>query len=245
MKKVTLLIALMTIIAFTAFAADIAVAVTGSAELTFGVNLEGTVATGFAKSTSQDITFKLLSGDSKKGAEEAVYGEVKVSGWGVTYDSDNAGGWAGVDEGDLSAKIIFPMGWVDILSTNNSIGYMNIVQDDDNDTGTTDAGFGDSLAASAGCVLGLNMKPATIEIGVFSETDWTVDNNYGASLKLTLDVAPIKVEAGAVMGLNHSVHRHVKRWKKHKSQRRSRCTCRLTSGNVLPESVCGKGKNVG
>lgn len=206
MKKVALLIALMTIIAFTAFAADIAVAVTGSAELTFGVNLEGAVTTGFARSTSQDITFTLVSGDSAKGAEEAVYGEIKVSGWGVTYDSDNGTtqGWAGVDEGDLSAKIIFPNGWVDILSQNNSIGYMNIVQDDDANTGSADAGLGDTLAASAGAVLGLKFAPITVEIGVFSEADWTADNNYAASLKATVDAAPIKIEAGVLMGLNHS-----------------------------------------
>jgi len=207
MKKVTLLIVLMMMIALTTYAAEVVAKVTGEAKLTFGIDLE-TQLTGFKNENSGDVTFTLVSGDTKKGAEEDVYGYIEVTGWGVTYDSDNNtgddNGWAGVDEGDLTAKIIFPNGWVKISGTNSSLNYLNVVQDDDKDNDNADKGLNDSLTANGGLVLGLNFAPVAIEVGVFSQADWTADNGYGVNIKATVDVAPIKIEGGFEVGLNHS-----------------------------------------
>jgi len=203
MKKVTLLIVFLMLIALTTYAADIAVSVSGESKLTFAVNLD-TNTTGFLNENSSKISFAIVSGSSEKGKPEDgdVYGWIKVSDWAVKVDGYLT--WAGKN-GDVSAKIIFPNGYVQISGTDASIGYASIVQDDDANGTAGDSGvLSDSLANSGGFVLGLSFAPISIAVGVFSEAGIDVDNNYGASLKATVDIAPIKIEAGVLMGINHS-----------------------------------------
>lgn len=202
MKKLALLMALMMFIALTTYAADIAVSVSGKAELTFGIDLN-TNMTGMKNYSESAINFTLVSGTSEKGKAEdgAVYGYIKVSGWKTAVETT---AWA-LSDGDVSAKIIFPGGWVDILSKINSLNYINVVQDDDDDKDNADKGVNDSIASTnGGFILGLSFAPVTVETSVFSNQDWTADNEYGAGLKVVLDVAPIKVEGGFELALNYA-----------------------------------------
>jgi len=211
MKKLALLIVLMTVIALTSYAVDIPVSINCSSELVFGVNFNDTdavtagtqIASGFKNNNTMEVDFTLVEGDAEKGKPEdgAVYGWIKLTNYSMKADNM---AWKTGDNGDVEAKIIFPSGWVKISGTNNSLNYVLAVQDDDTDNDNADKGISDALTANGGLVLGLNFAPVAIEVGIFSETDWTVDNNYGVNLKATVDVAPIKVEGGFEMGLNHS-----------------------------------------
>jgi hypothetical protein len=202
MRKLALLIVLMMVIALTSYASDIAVTVSGSVEMTFGIGLNGDTASGFTNSYSSAIDFTLVSGDSEKGKPEdgAVYGWIKVGGWKVAIDD---AAWSN-DNGTAEAKIMFPGGWVNIKNSNASLNYINVVQDDDGDNDNADQGVNDALANSGGFILGLDFAPVAIELGIFSETDWTVDHNYGANLKATVDLGMIKIEAGGELGLGHT-----------------------------------------
>jgi len=112
MKKATLLIVFLMLIALTTYA-EIAVTVTGESKLTFAVNLD-TNTTGFLNENSSKIAFAIVSGSSEKGKPEDgdVYGWIKVSDWAVKVDGYLT--WAGKN-GDVEAKIIFPNGYVKIL----------------------------------------------------------------------------------------------------------------------------------
>jgi hypothetical protein len=180
MKKVALLISFMLIFTLASFA-QIDVTVEGSSELTLGINLDDqfaegdadAVATGFTNSNSSKISFSLNSGDSEKGAEEDVYGYIKIGGWCADYNSDD--GWD-LDAGDVEAKIITPNVWIKISGTNASVGNVMIVEGMDDDD-TENEGIGTSLTNSGGLVIGASAGPASIELGVFSENDWTNDDN--------------------------------------------------------------------
>jgi hypothetical protein len=247
MKKLALLIIFMTIFAFTSFA-QVDVTVTGKSELTLGIALDDPVASGFTNKNESKIAFTLVSGDSEKGGDADVYGYIKIKGWKA--EANSADGWKDLKAGDVEAKIVFAGGWVKISGTNASTNFINIVQNDNAVKDKDDKGVNTSIPNSGGLVVGLDLAPAAIEIGLFSENDWTDTNTataatdaeygwienttdpalnptwgivtaagaagadtddindehaYGASLKVTLDVAPIKVEAAVAMGLNYVV----------------------------------------
>lgn len=180
MKKTALLIMFMIIFTLTSFA-QIDVTVEGSAEMTIGINLDDqfdegdadAVATGITNSTSSTISFSLVSGDSEKGGEADVSGYIKIGGWSAEADSDD-GETIVVDAGSVTAQINFPGGWVSITGANNtSLNYVTIVEGEDNE------GVETELGNSGGFTIGLDVAPAAIEIGVFSQNDWTNDDDTG------------------------------------------------------------------
>jgi hypothetical protein len=174
MKKALLLISFMMIFALTAFA-QIDVSVSGNAEMTFGINLDGDVATGITNSSSAGISFTLVSGTNEKGAEdEGVHGYIKVGEWKASATQD---GWS-LTAGGVEAKIIFnDMAYLNILGASNKVNYMNPLEDNDGDDDATDEGVAIEVGKNGGVTLGLNIAPATVEIGIFSENDWTNDDN--------------------------------------------------------------------
>jgi hypothetical protein len=213
MKKVALLISLMLVFTLASFA-QIDVTVTGSSTATLGIALDEPVASGFINENDAKIAFSLVKKDTvTKGAEEDVYGFIEIKDFQYSYKTgDNSTsvdpGWT-IKAGNVTAKIMFPMGWVKISGTTTGFNFVNPVQDDDGDKNNADKGLDASLGKSGGVVLGLDLAPLAVELGVFSETDWTVDNNYGASLKLTVDVAPVKAEVGVVMPLNYATDERI------------------------------------
>jgi len=157
MRKIALLIVLMTVIALTSYAADIAVSINCSSELVFGINLNDPAASGFKNNNTAEVDFTIVSGSAEKGKPEdgAVYGWIKLSGYEMKVD--NMGAPSTGDNGDVEAKIMFPMGWVKISSTNADLNYINVVQNDGGKKDTDDKGINDSLAKSGGLVLGLTL----------------------------------------------------------------------------------------
>lgn len=194
MRKIALLIVFMMVFALTTYA-EVTVTVSGSSELTFGVNLNDPLATGFVNTNVDDITFTLISGSAEKGAEEAVYGYIKVTG--TTIDMNEADGDTVLqyNAGSTEAKIIFPGGWVKISGYNSGLDFIDNVQDPDNVAAVAPA-----VTNNGGFTIGIDGALA-IEISLFSFTDWAADNDYGAHVKATLAMAPITVEVAACMGL--------------------------------------------
>lgn len=171
MKKLALLISFMIIFALTSFA-QIDVSVSGSADMTIGICLNAS-ATGITNSNSSKISFTLVEGNSEKGGDADVHGYISLSGWKAAADSD--GGWSVCAPG-VDAKINFPGGWVGIMGAATKVNYINPLEDDDGDDDATDEGVSTELGKSGGMTIGLNIAPATIELGVFSENDWKQDS---------------------------------------------------------------------
>jgi hypothetical protein len=194
MKKIALLIALMTVCALTTYA-QIAVTVTGSSELTFGVDLDDPLATGFTNANVSNISFTLVSGSAEKGAEEAVYGWIKVTGMTIDMNTGDGDTALVYNAGSTEAKIIFPGGWVKISGYNSGLDFIDNVQDADGVAAVAPA-----VTNNGGFTVGIDGAFA-VEISLFSFTDWTADNNYGAHVKATLTAAPVTVAVAACMGL--------------------------------------------
>jgi len=176
MKKVALLIAILTIFTSTAFA-EIDVTVEGSSELTFGIALDGDTAAGFSNTNSSKISFTLASGTSEKGSDADTYGWIEIADWEAVADSDD--GYADIAGGDVTAKIMFTGGWVTISGSNTGTNFTTPAffdateaGDDAGDYAGVNVDFG-----GAGFVLGLEFAPATIELGVSTPNDWTNDDD--------------------------------------------------------------------
>lgn len=236
MKKLALLIAILTIFTSTVFA-QIEVTVEGSSELTFGINLDDSAA-GFKNNNSSKISFKLADGSSEKGGEADVYGWIEIKEWKAEVNSSD--GYKALDAGDVTAKIMFNGGWLKISGTNTATNFADpaVLNSKDYKGVSSDIG-------GAGFVLGLDVAPAAIEIGVSTPNDWTQDDTgtaastgdygwydndsneqtqpawlpiqtaavpatddindeytFGAHLKITMDLSPLKVEVGAVADIN-------------------------------------------
>lgn len=194
MKKIALLIVLMSFVALTTYAEPIAATVSGSSELTFGVNLNDPLASGFANVNTNNISVVLVSGSAEKGAEEAVYGYIKIVG--LTIDMNTADGDAAIqyNAGSVEAKIIFPGGWVKISGYNNNLDFVDNVQDPDNVAALAPAVPGDD-----GLTIGIT-GAVPVEISLLSTGEWTTDNDYAAHVKATLAFAPITINVAAGMG---------------------------------------------
>jgi len=208
MKKLALLIAILTIFTSTAFA-QIDVTVTGKSVLTFGIALDSDIATGLKNANESKISFNLADGSSEKGGEADVYGWIEIKEWKAEVNSSD--GYKTLDAGDVTAKIMFNGGWLKISGTNTSIDLAEPVF---YATGTAD-GIEENVddykgikpaITGAGFVLGLDMAPAAIEVGISSPQTWEENansaNTYGAHVKATIDMAPITLTIAGVTDIN-------------------------------------------
>jgi hypothetical protein len=165
MKKLALLITFMIIFALSSFA-QIDVAVSGSADMTIGINLNEPVASGILNATSSKISFAVVSGDSEKGSDADVHGYIKIGGWKAEANTDDNGDAIVVTPGSVEAKINFGANWLSITGAATSINYVK-------DLETDSEGVSTSAGSSGGMTLGIAAGPAAVEIGLFSENDWT------------------------------------------------------------------------
>jgi hypothetical protein len=83
MKKLSILLIGLLLVSGLAFAQD--VTVTGSATLTFGMDLNNN-ATGFQNEAASSISLEWLSGDEESGTQ----GWITLSGWEISFASDDA-----------------------------------------------------------------------------------------------------------------------------------------------------------
>lgn len=111
MKKATLLIVLMLMVTFTASAVELGEPViAGDATVTWGVNLNDPLSTGFVSENSSSITLLVVEGSDSKGGE-GVYGEIQLNDFKIEFDSnatidlDDATNWKNSDGDDLGVEL--------------------------------------------------------------------------------------------------------------------------------------------
>jgi len=103
MKKFALVLALLAIAGFVFADTVVVPTLSGSANTTFGINLNSKLATGFQTSASASAKFTLIDSQSATAAgEDDLYGEITISGLTVTGDNDSID----VTSASASAKIV-------------------------------------------------------------------------------------------------------------------------------------------
>jgi len=217
MKKITLAL-LVFCLALPVFAGDAdaaTVELNGSAETTFGVDLESQ-ATGFTNTVTAEIQFHLNfpTTAAKDGSDtSAIYGEILLDE--ILLDSvqsvDSSVVYWDVDIAVDHAKIWGPNWWVSVLGPDATIDYENALQNGIIGIAAAWDGQMDSVsnvvANSGGFEAGFSLPDiASIEVSLFSLTDWTTTsenakNAYGFKTSVALNaVENLTLEAAVNMG---------------------------------------------
>jgi hypothetical protein len=113
MKRILLLLCIFLIVSVYSFADQVEFKIEGNAKVTFGVDLNDPVATGFINETSSNLKIEVIAEQSDdKGADAPVYGWIKLKDfkWEVNKDG------SGVSAPDVEAKIMADPVWVKIHS---------------------------------------------------------------------------------------------------------------------------------
>jgi hypothetical protein len=194
-------------------------AFTANATMTWGVDLNAPVSTGFTTVGTANVLLKFLVGEAiEKGADEKVYGWIKVSNvnWAMRQNMGSAtpvdyndSAWDGTgDAMGLEAKLMMDPLWVKIyarpgMSFNWAADAEGIGVADGVEVGYT---YDDVTSPTVGGVtVGGTFGPASIELYLASENDWNtnVDNAYSIGAKPSATFGPITVAAYALMGFNY------------------------------------------
>ena len=119
MKKLALVLVLVAAIAAAGFAqVTLEPTLTGSATLTFGVDLDA-MATGFQNTTDADIDITLVEeATEEKGGDGTVYGWIKLEDFGITIDGDDG---LTVTTPDISARLYMGPVYLDILGVDDAV----------------------------------------------------------------------------------------------------------------------------
>jgi hypothetical protein len=207
MKKLALiLLALAVALPLVAEDVDIAdakVSISGDATAKWGIDLD-TNATGFTNELNAKMRLNFgLAGDmTGSGMDDgAIYGEVKLDEIEIrSKEANNENDTAATWEMDIDleyAKIMGPGWWVSVKGADDNIDYENATQngiigvaaawDGQMDNVSNDSG------SSGGFEVGVDLADAaTIELSLYSLTDWTStlgtadDNAYGAKAEVIL-----------------------------------------------------------
>jgi hypothetical protein len=200
MKKLSILLIGLLLVTGFAFADFGDVDISGSASVTWGVDLN-TNATGFLNAGSSDVTLTLIDeGSGTTGGDDGLYGEITLEDWSMEIDTDETGTTTlSGTAGDVSAKIVVsPLEILIYTAPSMSWGNATVIE-------TGDPDVAPALAAAntiGGVTLVLPVDPATIDVYVVSDGDWTSNaaNDYAAGLDVEVEIAPITVALGGFYG---------------------------------------------
>lgn len=187
MKKLSLLIIVLLAFGLTFVGAQVieAPAVSGTAAVTFGINLDNN-STGFnANSASSSWSVTLFEGASGEAGGEGVYGWIKVTD---AYAKLNQGAHD-FGAGSVEAKLMMDPLWIKISSVPDATANLvTPVAGTDVTTVQTENG---------GLIIGFSAAPLSLEIAVASQADYDSNtaNAYALGTKLTLAVDPLTIEA--------------------------------------------------
>ncbi|MFW5768869.1 MAG: hypothetical protein ACOCYA_02325 [Spirochaetota bacterium] len=119
MKKLALVLVLVAAIAAAGFAqVTLEPTLTGSATLTFGVDLD-LMATGFANETEANIEITLVEeATEEKGGDGTVYGWIKLEDFSIVVDGDDG---LTVTTPDISARLYMGPVYIDILGVDDAV----------------------------------------------------------------------------------------------------------------------------
>ena len=118
MKKLALVLVLVAAIAAAGFAqVTLEPTLTGSATLTFGVDLD-LMATGFQNTTEADIEITLVEeATEEKGGDGTVYGWIKLEDFSILVDGDGVG----VTTPSISARLYMGPVYINILGVDDAV----------------------------------------------------------------------------------------------------------------------------
>jgi hypothetical protein len=222
MKKITLAL-LVLCLALPVFAGDAdaaTVELNGSAETTFGVDLDSQ-ATGFTNTVTAEIQFhfNIPTTAAKDGMDMGtVYGEILLDE--ILLDSvqsaDSSTVYWDVDIAVDHAKIWGPNWWISVLGPDPTIDYEKAIQNgiigiaaawDKQMNSVTN-----TIASSGGFDAGFSIPDiASVEASLFSITDWTstdadAKNAYGMKASVSVDaVENLTLVAGMNMGFGENL----------------------------------------
>jgi hypothetical protein len=198
MKKLSILLIGLLLVTGFAFAQE--VSVSGSATVTFGIDLDGTPSTGFENTGSSDINLVWLSGDASAGTQ----GWITISGWDITFDDDDG---LAIDAGSVEAGWMFDPVTITIYSAPgfaggeaDGIGYEGADPEDvvgvaltaENNAG--DPGF-------QGLTIDVALGVADLTLLVASDGTWVEndDNAYVFGAEVGATAGPATISAGVYL----------------------------------------------
>jgi len=195
MKKLSILLIGLLLVTGFAFADFGDVDVSGSASVTWGVDLD-TNATGFANVGTSSVTLTLIDeGDGVTTGDDGLYGEITLTDWSMDITDSTVSGTGG----SVDAKIVVsPLEIIIYAAPGMSWGNADILEASDVDVAPALTGAN----TIGGVTLVLPVDPAEVDVYVVSDGDWTSNaaNDYAAGADLTVEVAPITVGVGGFYG---------------------------------------------
>jgi len=197
--------------------ADAKVSISADATTTFGINLD-TNATGFTNTLNAKMRLNFgLAGDMTGSGMDMgdIYGEVKIDEIEIrTAEVNNTNDTDVPMEFDIDleyAKIYGPMWWVSVKGQDDNIDYENATQNGIIGIAAAWDGqmdnVGNDLTSSGGFEAGVDLGVASVELSLFSLTDWldtTADDNaYGVKAEVILSaIDNLTVKGSVNTGLN-------------------------------------------
>jgi len=221
MKRIALLTVLLLVVGLTAtFAIDVkpVVAITGTASLTWGYDLD-TGFTGFKNTADSSFRVTLLAedGTDTHAGTGAAYGSITVSNVELFWNADSAAGaWTGgLLDADLAAKIVVTPFEIGVYAapgmTQDFFGIFEDADAPDNVVDSTETAFvmaGSGFGTNYGTWVTGTFGPAAVTVKVVSNDDWTlnVNNEYAYGGEAVLTFTPLVVSAGAYYGSDLSLY---------------------------------------
>lgn len=213
MKKLALVLVLVAAIAVAGFAqVTLEPTLTGSATLTFGVNLDN-MATGLQNTIEADIAITLVEeATEEKGGDGTVYGWIELEDFSIVIDTSDAAGPLVATAPTISARIYMGPVYLDILGVSAEIdkaGLGAVVANDVYPATNTLATDYDSDNDGLAVVYDSDMIDFTVFVQ--SENDWlattgtgaNTPNGYAFGFTAGVDVSDLSVGLAFAMGFNY------------------------------------------
>jgi hypothetical protein len=207
MKKLSIL--LIGLLLITGFAVaqefDGGVEISGSASVTWGVDLNSN-ATGFVNAGTSSVTITLVAEqDVSASGDDDLYGEITIAELSLTADATDGAFTLGGDSGTITAKIVVSPVEI-IIYAGPDMEWGNAESPDDGDV--VSVNFADNVAitnAPAGITIVLPVDPASISVYFVSDGDWlaateNTNNDYAIGTDVEVVVDIITVDLGGYYG---------------------------------------------
>jgi hypothetical protein len=196
MKKLSILLIGLLLVTGFAFAQEWSpsISVSGSATLTWGVNLNDPMITGFQNDESASLSIELIaSGDlTNGGSDDGLSGSITIAGVGYSEGGTPAAG-------DVTAKIVIsPIEIIIANAPSMSFGNVTILDIDGPGVATSIVGAN----TIGGVTIVIPVDPVTVDVFLVSDGDWTdnANNDYATGLTATIDVSPLTLDVGVLYG---------------------------------------------
>jgi len=216
MKRIALLTVLLLVVGLTAgFAVDVkpTVAITGTASLSWGYNLD-TGDTGFlnAADSSFRVSFLAEDGTDTHAGTGAMYGSITISNVELFWNADSAAGaWTGgLLDADIAAKIVitpFEIGVYaapgmtqDFFGAFEDADVPDLVVDEDE---VAFAMAGSAFATNYGTWITGTFGPAAVTLKVVSDGDWAKAGTAAGTTTYTTIVGDGTTDPTATAGTTY------------------------------------------